>query len=46
MNGSGITPFSMTKERRTELAVAKTAGDVKKLKDLFQKQKEDDRAKR
>ncbi len=45
MNGSGITPLSMTVERRAELEVAKTAGDDKKLKDLFQKQGEEDRAK-
>ncbi len=44
MNGSGITLFNMTKERRAELEVAKTAGDEKKLKDLFQKQEEEDRA--
>ncbi len=44
MNGSGIIPLSMTKERRAELAVAKAAGDDKKLQDLFQKQEEDDMA--
>jgi hypothetical protein len=44
MLGSGIIPFNMTVERRAELAMAKTAGDDKKLKDLFQKQEEEDRA--
>ncbi len=41
MNGTGITPHNMTKGRRAILAEAKTAGDVKKLKELFQKQEED-----